>query len=301
MRDTPPLPLYQRYQQCKYSTNQTLINQTGTTFGNMSILIPLCGFLIIILVKLYGRLCDKNRPHRYSKKEVKSALDSMAISLLMVRDGRFVQQTASDASGGGKITATKPKRGGDNNIRRSIEFHHEITSSGKEVSIASFLPAINADNNKSDMQAGAGELTIDQAMLLHEYVKRGKVITSIVDELASHAQQSRQYIEQDQLDQEQFLSEKQAEKIRDEAQLPSETNEADVVAPANDQREISPRQVDTANHGYLETDGGWVRRQKLIGDAQIFPIMGSENDDGGGHNKAAVDHMVVSSMKAADV
>ena len=82
----PFAPLNQDYQKCSYEQSTVIINQAGSSVGTVSILTPLCIAFILVLVYFAQSCGMANIKKTYTNTEKDSALDDLALKLLLVRD-----------------------------------------------------------------------------------------------------------------------------------------------------------------------------------------------------------------------
>ena len=84
--EQPFAPLNQDYQKCHSEYSTVVINQAGSSVGNLSILAPLC--IAAILVAVYvAQLCGAVHIKKtYTNAEKDQALEDLALKLLLTRD-----------------------------------------------------------------------------------------------------------------------------------------------------------------------------------------------------------------------
>jgi hypothetical protein len=85
----PFAPLVQEYEKCWYSSTTALENQAGIAVGNVSIFAPFAVILILIFVYFYQLCNGKVISKGYTKVEKDSALEALAVSLLLAKDGKL--------------------------------------------------------------------------------------------------------------------------------------------------------------------------------------------------------------------
>lgn len=116
MVDKPFSDLVESYTVCKYSTSFVVLQQAGSAFGTMDILIPIAIFLTMIVTYTYQYIAlggEEILPETYSQEEKDATLNAFALSLLMTRDHlRYCQVEAKKKKRRIKLVKTNMKAQG---------------------------------------------------------------------------------------------------------------------------------------------------------------------------------------------
>lgn len=86
--DVPFAPLTQQYQTCRNDPFTAFVNQAGVSAGNVGLLTPAGVLLVLLLLAAYQRFTGRAIPKTYSASEKESALNALAVALLLIRDKR---------------------------------------------------------------------------------------------------------------------------------------------------------------------------------------------------------------------
>lgn len=84
----PFAPLTQEYQTCSNDPVTAFFTQVGVSAGNVTLLSPAGVLLVLCLLAAYQHLTGRYIPRTYSTAEKASALEALAVALLLVRDKR---------------------------------------------------------------------------------------------------------------------------------------------------------------------------------------------------------------------
>jgi hypothetical protein len=84
--DKPFAPLIQDYQQCNNDPTMVFFTQVGAALGNLSVIIPVAIVVTLLLLYFYQSVTGDMIPRTYSKEERETALNALAVSLLLKRD-----------------------------------------------------------------------------------------------------------------------------------------------------------------------------------------------------------------------
>ena len=96
--EQPFAPLVQGYQNCRNRPSVVFFQEAGVAFGNVSIMTPFAIILVLSITYLYQCCTGIYIPKSYSASEKASALDSLAVALLLARDKRIIDAEASSSS-----------------------------------------------------------------------------------------------------------------------------------------------------------------------------------------------------------
>jgi hypothetical protein len=86
--EKPFAKLTEDYNKCEQTKSSVFLNQIGAAFGSLNILVPFSILLLTVITYFYQTyyLHDEIAPETYSEEEKTSALNALAISLLLTRD-----------------------------------------------------------------------------------------------------------------------------------------------------------------------------------------------------------------------
>lgn len=98
--EVPFAPLTQQYQTCRNDPFTAFVNQAGVSAGNVGLLSPAGVLLVLCLLAAYQHFTGRVIPRTYSSAEKESALNALAVALLLIRDQRV------RVRGGTKAVAT---------------------------------------------------------------------------------------------------------------------------------------------------------------------------------------------------
>lgn len=86
---TPFTQLTQDYEVCRSDMQTVFLNQLGNTVGNMGVFAPVITFLVLTLMFFIQKCTGFKIPTRYGAEEKKEILDQLAITLLLIKEGKL--------------------------------------------------------------------------------------------------------------------------------------------------------------------------------------------------------------------